>query len=291
MKKIILTLGILSLLLCGCSMGEETQQVEKLEYPVYFQPAVTELKTSLAKWNREGSDPFSEVFEPAFRDFGLSCVGSEHDGIFRCCKGGACWLFDLSENEQYIGGEGEGEIWDWFPVAIYHVEEQDRVYISWSRIGEHPSEYAPQFLLLSFPAGKPWEREAKFFQKPSLYADQGFWGPNCCLVGDDFYFMDGSDTVAFNMQTGELHDLYPKLNVVRRCANRFRGDTDCSMYNVGFLYEQDGVEVYCAYVSDEMEGYVFVAFQDGEPIAGMRADVSGEDLRIEMIEVDESGGN
>ncbi|MCM1090719.1 MAG: hypothetical protein NC413_07705 [Muribaculum sp.] len=286
MKKTIMACVAFLLLLCGCSSAKAEQ-----EYPTYFQPAVTQLEAAFEEWgeNQKGQ-PFYDFFEPAFRDFGLSCVGSAKDGIFRCCKGGACWVFDLSE--QYNAVAGEEEYYWWNPVAIYQAEGEERVYISWSASGTPPTDDTPQFLLLSFPAGRPWEREARFFQKPPI-GGEGFWEPSCCLVGDDFYFMDWSDTIAFNMQTGELRDIYPKLGVVGNCAVRFMGEKDLEHTGInGFLYEQDGVEVYCAYVDDdwdEMEGYVFVAFQDGEPIACMGADVSGEALRIEMIEVDESG--
>ena len=324
MKKIVMALVILSLLLCGCSAGkeerqeetrqeetrqeetrreegrqeetrqEETRHEESPEYPAYFRPAVTQLEAAFVEYdgNRDkGGVTFSDYFEPAFRDFGLSCVGEAKNGIFRCCKGGACWIFDLSE--QYDSVEGEEEYYWWMPVAIYHVEEQNRVYISWSVCGtRRPAEDSPQFLLLSFPAGKPWEREARFFQQPPVSKGAGFWGPNCCLVGDDFYFSDKTTTVAFNMQTGELGDLYPKLDVVTHYAVKFMEDDDIeTMVNNGFLYEQDGVEVYCVYVLDEKEGYVFVAFKDGEPIDCMGADVAGDALDIEMIELDESGGD
>lgn len=278
MKKCMCLLTALMLLGTGCSKAESAAAD-----PSYFAPLVQELENDWEQITLE----LPEVCRiTRWCDEEWPWPGRFEENTYQAYYDGE-WMpsFDLEELADSEEGDSGRNI-----LGVYQEADSDHLYVCLNAFDSAGQEQTSQeayqndrIFLLEYSPSQPQSYQVTAVYEELPYSP-GVNPYTYCLGGRIYISADYDQLMAIDLETKALSDCEAEYKAVNEYA---REQFDRSAISFAAVYERDGITVYSGAVANNEElpatrGMVFVAFQDGEPVARMCADFTADDFEQGM---------
>ncbi|MCH5256750.1 MAG: hypothetical protein J1D87_05625 [Lachnospiraceae bacterium] len=292
MKKYRIVISVL-LIICVAGVASGLLMTSYTEgktiYPEYFAPIVKEIETSRDDIRETMFYSMSKWWEYSIG------VGAYEDKVFTCYIDGEYYPFDLKDELT------DSQEWAWMAVGVFHREGENRAYACLNDFNPTPSGMEPvvrnpQLLLIDFSMDDPKDYNVT----PYTIEPYGefVWVDVCYRIGNNIYIKSGSayDLGVINLNTRQFHYCIDEYSAMEEYAEKFIQEKfageNYSMFSLSGTYEQDGVIVYSATITETSDvapvGIVFSAYKDGELLAYMGVDLTtaevSDGIEVELVE-------
>ena len=261
----------------------------KNDYPEYFSPIVQEIEASRNDIRETMFYSMSKWWEDSIG------VGAYEDKVFTCYIDGEYYPFDLKDELT------DSQEWDWMTAGVFHREGEDRAYACLNDFnatpsGMEPTVRNPQLILIDFSMDDPKDYNVT----PYTIEPYGefVWVDVCYRIGNNIYIKSESayDLGVINLNTKQFHYCIDEYSAMEEYAGKFIQEKyageNYSMYSLSGTFEQDGVIVYSATISEADDvppvGIVFSAYRDNELLAYMGVDLTtaevSDGIEVELVE-------
>ena len=292
MKKYRIVISVL-LIICVAGVASDLLMTSYTEgktiYPEYFAPIVKEIETSRDDIRETMFYSMSKWWEDSIG------VGAYEDKVFTCYIDGEYYPFDLKDELT------DSQEWAWMAVGVFHREGENRAYACLNDFNPTPSGMEPvvrnpQLLLIDFSMDDPKDYNVT----PYTIEPYGefVWVDVCYRIGNNIYIKSEStyDLGVINLNTKQFHYCIDEYSAMEEYADKFIQEKfageNYSMFSLSGTYEQDGVIVYSATITETSDvapvGIVFSAYRDGELLAYMGVDLTtaevSDGIEVELVE-------
>ncbi|MCH5249936.1 MAG: hypothetical protein J1E98_08380 [Lachnospiraceae bacterium] len=291
-KKYKILISILAIL-CVTGVAAGLLMISYTEgktiYPEYFAPIVQEIEASRDDIRESLFYSMNKWWEDSIG------VGAYEDKVFTCYIDGEYYPFDLKDELT------DSQEWEWMAAGVFYREGENRAYACLSDFNPTPSGMEPvvrnpQLLLIDFSMDDPKDYNVT----PYTIEPYGefVWVDVCYRIGNNIYIKSESayDLGVINLNTKQFHYCVEEYSAMKEYAEKFIQEKfageNYSMYSLSGTFEQDGVIVYSATITETSDvapvGIVFSAYKDGKLLAYMGVDLTtaevSDGIEVELVE-------